>query len=398
MEVLCPPRAVGRLVHLRNPRFHRQVKRWRHASEIVERMDCRLDFASSHYLGLKHSSREIPAWDQLSTGKPAVLVTPPVELEVSKQLALLQNCENATVGTSTLHLFWDLFGILGSRPLAVYVDAETYPIALWGVERARAGGACVHRFAHHDPRDLFRLLRQNARSNCFQVVVTDGFCINCGHAAPLRDYLQAVRSFDGLLVVDDTQALGIFGRRDGCQGSDAPYGTGGGGLFPWYSVADPRALAISSLAKAFGVPVAAMAGSTSLVRWFLEMSETRVHCSPPSAAVLNAAQRALEINSRAGNELRCRLARLVQHFRTRLGAIGVLCTGGLFPVQTLNVTDSAARHIQATLERAGVQSVLRHARNGARAKLTFIITAKHRVCDIDHVAHLIGRSHHESII
>lgn len=395
MEVPCPPRAGGRLVHPHNRRFHRQVKRWRHASETVERMDRRLDFASSHYLGLKHSSREIPAWDQLSTGKPAVLSTPPGELEVSKQLALLQNCENATVGASTLHLFWDLFGILGSRPLAVYVDAETYPIALWGVERARAGGACVHRFTHHDPGDLFRLLRQNARSNCFQVVVTDGFCINSGHAAPLRDYVQAVRSFDGLLVVDDTQALGIFGRRDG---GDGPYGTGGGGLFPWYGLADARAVAISSLAKAFGVPVAVLAGSTNLVRWFLEMSETRIHCSPPSAAALNAARRALEINSRAGNELRCRLGRMVQHFRDRLEAIGLTCTGGLFPVQTLNVTDSAARHIHSTLERAGVQSVLRHAGNGARAKLTLIITAKHRVCDIDHLAHLIGRSHHEYCI
>jgi 8-amino-7-oxononanoate synthase len=358
-------------------------------------MDYRLDFASSHYLGLKHSSREIPAWDQLSTGKPAVLSTPPGEPEVSRQLALLQNCENATVGASTLHLFWDLFGALGSRLLAVYVDAETYPIALWGVERARAGGACVHRFAHHDPGELVRLLRQNARANCFQVVVTDGFCVNCGHAAPLREYLKAVRSFDGLLVVDDTQALGIFGRRDV---SDGPYGTGGGGLFPWYGLADAHAVAISSLAKAFGVPVAALAGSTNLVRWFLEMSETRVHCSPPSAVVLNAAQRALEINSQAGNELRSRLGRLVQHFRSRLEAIGVSCTGGLFPVQTLNVTEGAARHIHSTLEEAGVQSVLRHARNGARAKLTFIITAKHRVCDIDHLAHLIGRSHHESII
>ena len=352
-------------------------------------MDHQLDFASSLYLGLKHSSREMPAWEQLSTGKPAVLSTPPGALEVSKQLALLQNCENATVATSTLHLFWDLFGILGSRPLAVYVDAETYPIALWGVERARAGGACVYRFAHHDPGELLRLLRQKARANCFQVVVTDGFCINCGHAAPLQDYIKAVRAFDGLLVVDDTQALGIFGRRDG---GDGPYGTGGGGLFPWYGLRDSRAVAISSLAKAFGVPVAALVGSTNVVRWFTEMSETQVHCSPPSAAVLNAARRALEINLRAGNELRRRLSRMVQRFRARLRAIGVSCTGGLFPVQTLNINDGAARHIYSTLQGVGVQPVLRHARNGEQAKLTFIITAKHRACDIDHVSHLISRS------
>jgi len=314
-----------------------------------------------------------------------VLSTPPGELEVSKQLALLQNCENATVATSTLHLFWDLFGVLASRPLTIYVDAETYPIALWGVERARARGACVHRFTHHDAGELFRMLGQRARAGCFQVVVNDGFCVDCGRAAPLSEYMKAVQVFDGLLVVDDTQALGIFGERDG---SGATYGTGGGGLFRWYELSDSRAVAISSLAKGFGVPIAALVGSAEVVRQFIEMSETNVHCSPPSAAVLNAARRALEINARAGDELRRRLALAITSFKRRLGEIGLSCLDGLFPVQTLDVTHAAARSIHLTLQQAGLQTILRRGHDD-RARLSFIVTARHRPCDIDHATDLV---------
>jgi 8-amino-7-oxononanoate synthase len=358
-------------------------------NRTVERGDYLLDFASSLYLGLRHSSRLVPSWEQLTSGKPAALSLPPGAAEVSRRLAHLQVCESATVAPSTLHLFWDLFGTFGKRPLTIYVDAETYPIALWGVERARARGACVHRFAHHDADDLRRLLRERAQTDCFQIVVTDGFCTDCGRIAPLPEYMTAVRSFDGYLVVDDTQALGIFGERNG---SKFPFGVGGGGLFLWHRLSDPNALAISSLAKAFGVPMAALVGNATMVRRFIEMSETNVHCSPPSAAVLNAARRALEINRRAGDVLRQRLFLAVSAFRRRLREAGLSCIGGLFPVQTLDVPDHLARGIHRRLQQDGVQSVLRRAHSGGGARVSFIITARHRQRDVDQATSMVLRA------
>lgn len=50
----------------------------------------------------------------------------------------MQGCEMATLSSSTLHLFWDLFGALARGRVAIYMDAGTYPIARWGVERAAA--------------------------------------------------------------------------------------------------------------------------------------------------------------------------------------------------------------------------------------------------------------------
>ncbi len=63
----------------------------------------------------------------------------------------------------------------------------------------------------------------------------------------------SVRRFGGLLVIDDTQALGILGRN---PGQDAPYGRGGGGSLRRANIQGPDILVGASLAKGFGVPIA----------------------------------------------------------------------------------------------------------------------------------------------
>src|SRR5208283_94679 len=105
-------------------------------------------------------------------------------------------------------------------------------------------------FAHHNLRALERELRRSGQNKFVPLVVTDGYCTVCGRAAPLADYLDRARAFGGWLIVDDTQALGVFGRS---PTSDAPYGRGGGGMIARNRIGHPDVLVVSSLAKAFGV-------------------------------------------------------------------------------------------------------------------------------------------------
>jgi hypothetical protein len=77
----------------------------------------------------------------------------------------------------------------------------------------------------------------------------------------------------------------------------------------WSGTGGPEALVFSSLAKAFGVPMAVLGGSGAWIRKFEEKSLTRVHCSPPSIAVLRAAEHAL-LSTREGTRPRARLARV----------------------------------------------------------------------------------------
>ena len=347
-----------------------------------------LDFSSSLYLGLRHGSPSLRGWSSLSSGRPAALVEPDGAGEVAQDLATLIGCERGTLLPSTLHAFWDLFAMLADEGATIHVDAGAYPIACWGIERAAARGARVVRFAHHDLEALRRHVGREARGGARPIVVTDGFCPGCGRPAPLRDYLDVVRPLGGLLVVDDTQALGILGRR---AGAAAPYGQGGGGTLRFTGAGGEATVVVSSLAKGFGAPVAVLAAGDGFVGRFEDRSETRSHCSPPSVAAVRAAEHALLVNLTRGDALRDHLAELVLRFRRGLAEIGLRAFGRLFPVQTLAPAPGCdAARLHARLLGAGVRAVLHRDRAGHATRLSVLVTAQHTCGDIDQALAAIG--------
>lgn len=345
-----------------------------------------LDFTSALYLRMRHPSRSLPPWESLTTGRPALLGEAPGAGDVADALAALAGCEAGVLLPSTLHLFWDLFGVLTEERVAIHLDEGAYAVARWGGERAAARGVPVRRFRHHDPDALLDSVRRGGGRNLRPVVVTDGFCTGCGRSAPLAEYLAVVRRGGGLLVLDDTQALGILGRS---PGKETPFGTGGGGSLRHLGLGGADILWGASLAKGFGVPVAVLAGSARRVRRFAHQSETRTHCSPPSAAAVRAAASALEINATSGEALRFLLAQRVARFRSRGRGKGISTGGGLFPVQTVQLgarIDPAVLHRR--LLRAGVRSVL--LRGDGRGVPGFLMTAGHSPAEIDRGVELLA--------
>jgi 8-amino-7-oxononanoate synthase len=345
------------------------------------------DFTSSLYLGFRHPSRMLESWESLTTGAPATLDEPLRASIAAHALARLQGCERGVLAPSTLHLFLDLFGILSRKPAIICMDAGVYPIARWGVERAAGRGIPVWEFPHRDARALRRLLRQYKRRGVTPLIVTDGFCPACGRPAPVREYLACAREFEGLLIIDDTQSLGILGHS---PGPAIPYGKGGGGVVQWSGVSGPEIILASSLAKGFGAPIAVLSGSGNMLGQFMEASETRVHCSQPSTAVIHAALHALQVNSQAGDALRLRLARLVSRFRNRLVFSGLTTTGGIFPFQTLlPIPGIDAVSMHEDLLRRGAKAVLHKGGRGKTPLISFIITARHTPANIDQAVEAI---------
>jgi 8-amino-7-oxononanoate synthase len=345
-----------------------------------------LDFTSALYLGLRHPSASLRPWSRLTSGKPAVLA-PPQGRALARELAALQGLECATLAPSTLHLFFDLFGVLAREPVRFYMDAGTYAIARWGVERMR--GSPVRAFPHHDAAALARMIAGDRGSGRRPIVVADGFCPACGEPLPIADYLQCLAPQDGRLVIDDTQALGVLGAGASLA---APYGHGGGGSRPWQRVTQPGVIVGASLAKAFGVPLAVLAGDRSVVRRFEAFAETRVHSSPPSTAVLRATEHALAANRRDGDGLRQRLAARVRQFRTRLHALGLAPDGGMFPVQRVRLAGIAPETLHLRLRDLGIRTVVVRCCRGLGRQLAFLITALHHARDIDRAADAIARA------
>jgi 8-amino-7-oxononanoate synthase len=335
-----------------------------------------LDFSSSLYLGLHHPSRSLPPWDRLTTGVPAAIGEPPAAHRVAGALARLQGCERAVLSRSTLHALLDCFLVLGGPASQVLLDSGAYAIAGWG---AAAAARPTVSFAHHDPADLRRQLR---RGGLRPLVVSDGLCPGCGGTAPLGAYLGLVGERDGLLLIDDTQALGVLGRRGGP--GTGPYGAGGGGTPAWAGVGGPQAVIVASLAKGFGVPLAVTAGARQLVGRLAANGPTRAHASPPSTADLRAAEHALAANRQVGEERRRRLAALVGRLRRALARRGISSDGGTFPVQSLPaMPPGTAARVAAALTARGVRVVLHRPRCRPGATVTLLVTALHSPAAID---------------
>jgi len=347
-----------------------------------------LDFTSSLYLGLWHEYQSLKPWSQMTKGQPAYLDESQNAESVEHQLAVLQGCEQSVLGRSSLHLFWDLFGILAKEWISIFLDAGSYPIARWGVERAMARGIPVHSFPHKDADALFRLLKYGTTGRK-PVIVSDGVCTSCNCAMPLAKYKEMVLNAGGLLILDDTQALGILGAN---PRSGFPYGFGGGGSLQYQNIFDLKVLIVASLAKGFGVPIAVLSGSGEMIEKFKWESETRVHCSPPSAVDIHATEHALAINRMAGDALRMELAQRVQHFRHRLASLRISSDGGLFPVQTLRLPPHLdPENVHRQLLRLGVRTILRSGCDSHKPSLTLIITVRHSLIDIENAVQALAR-------
>lgn len=349
-----------------------------------------MDYTSGLYLGLRHGSEELPRFESLTLGKPAALAAPPGADELARAVAALVGAEAATLGTSTLHLFWDLFGQLAKRRIAVFVDAGAYPVAKWSLDRMRARGVPVTMFAHFSRRGLRDAIRAVSPPRSEVIVVTDGYCVGCGRAAPAADFLEAVHPHRGFLVVDDSQSIGIFGR--GASTSE-PYGIDGAGALAGSAALDDRCVLVASLAKAFGSPLGVMAASRTQILAFEAASETRVHTSPPSSAVILAGLRALEVNISEGVTLRHRLAERVRQLRRGLRALGCRLAPGLHPMQLVrDAGSSSLAKLSELLARMGVRTALLRPPCGPSPALGFLITAAHDARAIERTLQAVARA------
>ncbi|CDG82846.1 aminotransferase class I/II-fold pyridoxal phosphate-dependent enzyme [Janthinobacterium agaricidamnosum] len=319
------------------------------------------DFTSALYLGMRHPSSALAGWDALTPGRPAALREASGARRLARELAALQGCEAATLLPSTLHLFWDVFGMLARERLVLLIDGGAYPVARWGAERAAALGAPLQVFAHGDAAAAADLARRWLLRGRRPLILADGVCPASGKAPPLAAYAHIAGAGGGYLVLDDTQVLGLSGPRGG--GSMARHGWSGDGV-----------LVGASLAKAFGAPLAVLSGSAAMVARFEAHSQTRIHNSPPSCAALAAGQRALRLNRSHGAVLRQLLRQRIAWWRGALAAAGIACRGGAFPVQSVVLAahiDGAA--LQGALRGDGIDAVL-----SGRHRLTFLLRADHR--------------------
>ena len=348
-----------------------------------------IDFTSSLYLGLSHPRAALGDWSELTTGAPALLGEPLVATQLAAKIARLVGAERALMATSTLHVAWDIGELIGTMRAALFVDHSAYPILRVTADIAARRGARIHQFRGHDPDGLRNVMR-NDHSAARPIVITDGFCPECRAVSPIGEYAALCAERGGLVFVDDTQALGVLGARPSAA---QPYGMLGSGSVAHAGVVSSSVVTVASLAKAFGAPVATVAGPQQVIRRLESASVTRRHCSAPSRANLHAADRAMTLNDSRGDVARARLIAVVRAFRRAMSSAGARLEAGVFPIQSMVLGRREGEMLHERLRRSGVRALLSSMPNGsasARARLTFIVTTNHSAADVNAAAAIMA--------
>ncbi len=348
-----------------------------------------MDFTSSLYLGMKHSSNELKSWQQLTTGIPAALGEFGEAVHVANYAAGMQGLESGLVAPSTLHLYLDLFDFLSHRQVVVFIDEKVYPVSRYGIEKLLLRKIPIHTFRHFDASHATELVKKNCSSTKMPVIISDGWCPPCGSSAPLQQYTTIVKPLNGWVIADDTQAFGILGAG---KRTTLPYGNGGGGLLQWQSLRSTTIVTIVSLAKAFGAPLSVISGPGTFIELFEQHSQTRVNSSPVSQAHLHAAMNAFHLNQLEGDARRRTLWRNINLFRSLLQNAGIAVQGGIFPVQTIRCRSRQQTiWLWETLKKKKIRTVLITPHDEQHTVLSCIIRSDHQPGEIQVLAEAVKK-------
>jgi 8-amino-7-oxononanoate synthase len=355
-----------------------------------------LNLASSDYLGLTGhpaaraaACRAAETWG-LSLSQPRLWAGDALSATLERKLAYLVGQEQALLFPSTRQLAHDVLPLLAGEQGAIFIDEKAYPISQEGARAAR--GAVVKTFTHNDPGDLARELRLCRRAE--RVIVVDGFYMDEGQPAALAAFARLAERFDAVIYIDDAQGIGMLGHDPTLA---MPYGWGGGGAPAYCGVGPGRIVHAATLAKAFGTPVAFVAGPKQLCEHLRANAFSVIHSSPPALPVVAAGLAAVRLHAVEGDTRRQRLLRLVRLFRAGMDSDRV--SDHEFPMQSLYFdTVGAAAKATSRLRRRGIWTVVQFdpEDNPDGGAIRLLFTARHEAGAVEWVIaavnEVIGRS------
>jgi 7-keto-8-aminopelargonate synthetase-like enzyme len=177
-----------------------------------------VNFGSDSSLGLDQDPRVKDALrrglDRWGThnGASRAFSSVAANVEAERKLATWLRCESTLIYPSVTLANLGALPALLSRRDALAVDRHAHRSVQEGMKLVRAGGAKTAVFAHNDPSDLDRVLRE-LRPYRHAVVAVDGVYSMTGTLPPLRDLRRVAESNDAILYVDDAHGTGVLGRQ-----------------------------------------------------------------------------------------------------------------------------------------------------------------------------------------
>jgi glycine C-acetyltransferase len=271
-----------------------------------------LNFCSNNYLGLANHPRILEAahqaMEKYGLGPAAVRSiagTMDLHLELERRMAAFKGVESAITFQSGFNANIAAIPALVGKDDAIISDELNHASIIDG---CRLSGGKIIRYAHCDPADLERVLRENRPAYPRVIVITDGVFSMDGDIAPLDQIYAVVQNYEAILMVDDAHGEGVLGR-------------GGRGIVDHFNLHGKVDVEVGTMSKAFGAVGGVVAGNPVVVEWLRQRGRPFLFSSAmtvPDAAACLAALDLLEEST----ELVDRLWDNARYFKAEMKRLG----------------------------------------------------------------------------
>lgn len=346
-----------------------------------------LNFCSNNYLGLANDPRLVKAaaeaMNNYGVGPGAVRSiagTMQIHLELEKRIAEFKGVDAAIVLQSGFAANLAAIPAMVQKEDVLFTDELNHASIIDG---CRLSSARIVKYLHADPKDLERVIKENAGTYRRALCITDGVFSMDGDIAPLDKIYEITSKYDVMLAVDDAHGEGVIGRN-------------GRGIVDHFDLHGKVDLEIGTFSKAFGVMGGVCAGNQLVVDWIRQRGRPFLFSSAATPADTAACIAAVEILE-SSSELVDKLWENARYFKAAMKDMGFdtgVSTTPITPVM-LGEASTAQQFSRELFEESvfamplGFPTVPK-----GKARIRVMISAAHSRQDLDQglaAFHKVGR-------
>lgn len=228
----------------------------------------KLNFCSSHYLGLSVNPRIISAIKKavdeygIGTGYRTLAGTHILHVELEKALAKFKNAEDAIVLTGGYMANMAAIQTIMNKDDIIISDELNHASIIDAVRLSGVRNKLIYK--HLDMIDLEKKLKEakeleknsNSESDSPKIlIITDGVFSMDGDLAPLPEIVKLAEKYEALTMVDDAHGEGVLGN-------------GGRGIVDHFGLHEQIDIEVGTLSKAFSVMGGFITGKKSLIQFY----------------------------------------------------------------------------------------------------------------------------------
>jgi len=335
-----------------------------------------LNFCSNNYLGLANHPYLVKAAqaavNQYGVGPAAVRTiagTMDLHIKLEERLAAFKGVSSAITFQSGFTANLATLPAMVGKDDAIFSDELNHASIIDG---SRLSGAKIIRYAHCDPADLERVLKENRKDYPRALVVTDGVFSMDGDVAPLDQIYEVTKNFEAILMVDDAHGEGVLGR-------------GGRGIVDQFHLHGKVDIEVGTLSKAFGVVGGVVAGDPIVVEWLRQRGRPFLFSSAMTVPDTAACLAALDLLE-GSTELVDKLWENTRYFKSEMKSLGFDTGKSVTPITPVMLGEAPlAQQFSRELFENGVFAMALGFPTVPRgkARIRVMISATHQKEDLD---------------